>query len=282
VSIIKKSTLQVSKFGQSNVGPILVLLHGWGSSSKIWQSCVNELSKKWCIYCVDLPGHGENHAFEWNESVDQLLVKLAEVLPEKCSIAGWSLGGLLAQKYLERFPQRVQSLMLIASTPKFIASADWPHAMPEKTFKNFLNQFETKPKATIKQFNALQTLHGASAKKVLSSLQKALESNKDSDENNKFPEKIRWGLDWLQEMDLRNVCLPESVPVIMFQGEKDQVSSLQAAEDTAASRSQLSLYRVADAGHVPFISHQEQFIERVDEMLTNTDRHNEAKNPHAE
>ena len=65
-----------------------------------------------------------------------------EVLPEKCSIAGWSLGGLLAQKYLERFPQRVQSLMLIASTPKFIASADWPHAMPEKTFKNFLNQFK--------------------------------------------------------------------------------------------------------------------------------------------
>lgn len=262
MSISTISTLQVSKFGQTNAGPILVLLHGWGSSSKIWQSCVNELSQKRQIYCVDLPGHGENYALEWDGSVDQALEQLAAVLPERCSIVGWSLGGLIAQMYADRFPQRVQSLMLIASTPKFVASEDWPHAMPAKTFVNFIKQFDTMPEVTIKQFNLLQTLHGTSAKKIMTALQLATE-----DKYKQSPEKIRWGLSWLQEIDSRNVRFPKGLPVYLVQGENDQVSSFQAAEDTAAIWKQVHLYKILKAGHVPFISHQDQFIEQVNKML---------------
>jgi len=256
------SKLHVSKFGQDGNGPILALLHGWGSSSKIWQACATKLSDELQIYCVDLPGHGESHAIKWDDSVDKALELLADALPMRCSLVGWSLGGLLAQLFVNRYPQRVQSLMLIASTPKFVASEDWPHAMPANIFAKFVKQYDASPGAALKQFNVLQTLHGTSAKQILHVLQKSV-----SEMNDKHPEKIRWGLTWLQEIDSRDVCFPKDFPIHVFQGENDQVTTLRAAEDTAAIWKQLYLYKVPDAGHVPFISHQSLFIEQVKTML---------------
>ncbi|MBT8113603.1 MAG: alpha/beta fold hydrolase, partial [Gammaproteobacteria bacterium] len=65
------SKLHVSKFGQASNAPVLALLHGWGSSSKIWQPCLTELCKEFQLWCVDLPGHGESHDIVWDESVHQ-------------------------------------------------------------------------------------------------------------------------------------------------------------------------------------------------------------------
>ena len=59
------SKLNILKFGR---GPDLALLHGWGSSSKIWKTCVGELSQMFRIWCIDLPGHGDSHDIKWDAS----------------------------------------------------------------------------------------------------------------------------------------------------------------------------------------------------------------------
>ncbi len=261
------STLHVLKYGQEGRGPIVALLHGWASSSKIWQPCIPFLSEDSQIWCVDLPGHGKNHAVEWDGSVDQALALLAEVLPEQCIVIGWSLGGLLAQLFAHHYPQRVQKLMLIASTPKFVDSQDWLHGMPVKTFTKFVKQFDESPETTIKQFNALQTLHGQSSKQILYALQQAA-----TDNHSKQVGKIRWGLNWLQEIDLRNEQFAESFPVFLFQGENDQVTSIKAVEDMLEIWEQLNLHKVPNAAHLPFISHQDQFIEQFKTMLAAPDK----------
>ena len=78
------SKLHVSKFGQAKNLPVLVLLHGWSSSSKIWQPCIDKLSENFHVWCIDLPGHGESQGVDWDESVAQGLALLSEVLPERC------------------------------------------------------------------------------------------------------------------------------------------------------------------------------------------------------
>jgi pimeloyl-[acyl-carrier protein] methyl ester esterase len=251
--------LHVSKFGQTSNGPVLALLHGWGSNSKIWLPCITELSKEFQIWCVDLPGHGESHATEWDESVDQGLELLANTLPNSCTLIAWSLGGLLAQLYLKQYPQHVKNLMLIASTPKFVASENWPYAMSSNTFTKFIKQYDASPRATIKQFNALQTLYSISSKQITRALGQVA-----SDQQ---PEKIRWGLRWLQELDLRDIHLSKDVPIYLLQGENDQVTSVEAAEHTAEIWKQVQLCKISNAGHVPFLSHPEQFIEQVKTML---------------
>ena len=260
------SKLHVSKFGRASNAPVLALLHGWGSSSKIWQSCIEKLAEDFQVWCIDLPGHGESQGVDWDESVDQGLSLLSQALPERCYLVGWSLGGLLAQLYVKQYPQRVQSLMLIASTPKFVAGLDWPHAMPKDKFANFLQQFNTSPKVVLKQFRALQVLHSVSSKEIMCMLEQA--------KSDHYPKKIAWGLLWLQELDLREPCVTKDIPILLLQGENDQVSSVKAAQQTVElwkpKHKNLQLCIITDAGHTPFLSHPEQFHKQVKLMLSKT------------
>ncbi len=253
------SKLHVTKFEETKQAPILVLLHGWGSSSKIWQLCLDDLCKNFRVWCIDLPGHGENHSIIWDESVEQGLSLMANTLPEICSIVGWSLGGLYAQLYLQHFPHRVQNLMLIASTPKFIASKNWPNGMSVETFKKFSHNFKHSPEQTIKQFHTLQTLHSTCTKKIMHSLEHATK--------HQSLKNIIWGLQWLNTIDLRSSGIDQHAHIHIMQGEKDQVSSLHAAEDTAKIWDNVSLLKIMDAGHVPFLSHPKLFIEKVNLMM---------------
>lgn len=249
------STLHISKYTTGNQASVLVLLHGWGSSSKIWQPYIDELCKYFEIWCIDLPGHGESHMIEWDGSVEQGMQLLANVLPPVCSVVAWSLGGLWAQLYLQHFPERVQKLMLIASTPKFVASDDWLNGMPIVKFKLFNENYLSSPEKTLQQFIALQTLHGKYAKQCMQTLTRSATT--------KNFQNIAWGLSWLEEIDLRGMNYLKKNNICLLQGENDQVSSLAAAEDTAKICNNLELHNIAHASHVPFLSHPEIFIEHV-------------------
>ena len=252
------SKLHISKHGQ---GPDLVLLHGWGSSSKVWQACIDELSLKFKIWCVDLPGHGDSYAIKWDHSAEQGVELLAKALPQTCSIIGWSLGGLVAQLFSRQFPQRIVKLMLIASTAKFIASAEWPYGMHKDALLNFSQQYAKAPQQTLKRFIALQVLNSKSARHTLSVLSGAL-----SDQQRHLT-KIQWGLQWLQEIDLRTDTTLGALPIELLHGENDQVASINAAQQTTSVWSNAKLERIANAGHAPFISHSKRFLQWVDSVI---------------
>lgn len=256
------STLRVSKFAENQHDSILVLLHGWGSSSKIWQPVIDELSQSYELWCIDLPGHGDNQALDWDASVEAGMQLFAETLPPVCSIIGWSLGGLCAQLYLQQFPKRVEKLMLIASTAKFVASKSWPNGMPQEKFDHFCKSFAKAPQKTLLQFNALQILHSQEASKVIQTLSEATV--------NQNLQSLAWGLRWLEEVDLQNLKIPKPCSVSLLYGENDQVVSVRAADDMhnllgELELSKLTLAKLPKVGHVPFLSHPEWFLEQVEE-----------------
>lgn len=246
--------LYTQKIGE---GPNLALLHGWGSSSKIWQCNVDKLSKKYCLWCVDLPGHGNSYTVNWDYSVDQGLELLTNSLPKECAILGWSLGGLYAQLYAAKYPTRVSKLMLISSTPKFTACDDWPHGMQNEIFTQFVEGFNENPKDTLKRFCALQVVNTISAKQTLVTLVNALSNE------NKHIKKIAWGLSWLKKTDLRKNSTLSLMPIYILQGENDRLVSKMAMQQTASLWQRAELCVIDGAGHVPFVSNHDQFIECV-------------------
>lgn len=265
------STLHVSKFGQAGKGPVLALLHGWGSSSKIWQPCITQLAKEFHVWCVDLPGHGESSNIVWDKTVAQGVQLLKSALPERCILIGWSLGGLLAQLFSHQYPERVQGLMLVASTPKFVADKKWPHAMQVSTFNQFVKQYDASPQMTLSHFMALQALHGRSLKQIMVNLEQASLLQQPNHDLT----SIRWGLEWLFELDLREAFAMIKLPIILFHGENDQVSPIKAAQQTVDSWQYSRLSKISCAGHVPFLSHPKEFIEQVKLMYAQQETESE-------
>ena len=249
--------LHISKFGQ---GPDLILLHGWGSSSKVWQTCIQELSVNFRVWCIDLPGHGKSHSVAWDGSTGQGVEMLSHCLPHTSSIVGWSLGGLLAQLFIQRYPQRVNNLVLVASVPKFIASKNWVHGMPKELFESFSQQFSKSPHETLQKFCALQSLNSNSQKQVQSSLINSLSNQAEHLTN------IEWGLQWLQEIDLRDEVTLSNFPILLLHGDKDAVCSFSAAQDAVSVWKNASLKSIPNAGHAPFISQPSLFINLIKDL----------------
>ena len=41
-------------------GEPILLLHGWGSSTVVWKSIINNLKDRYSLYALDFPGCGES------------------------------------------------------------------------------------------------------------------------------------------------------------------------------------------------------------------------------
>lgn len=245
------SKLYCSKSGQ---GPNLVLLHGWGSSSKIWHKVAGDLALKHQVWCVDLPGHGHSRAVHWDGSPGQGMQLLADVLPPAASLLGWSLGGLWALLYARQYPDRVAHVMLVSSAPRFTATPDWPHGMAHTELLDFSRQFAQAPRRTLKKFCSLQAINSERAKPTLAALRSALSGSPGQ------AGEIAWGLKWLEQVDLRTDRRLSHLPVDLLHGEEDQVLPVAAAGDTSRIWRHARVERIARAGHAPFVSHPEQFL----------------------
>ena len=157
--------------------------------------------------------------------------------------------------YLQHFPERIKELLLISSTPKFVACESWKNGMTKEKFEQFYTNFTQKPHKTLQQFFILQTLNEKNAKGLIRALSK---STITKDFHN-----ISWGLDWLENIDLRDAQIANRDNVYLMQGENDQVTSVAMAYDTEAIFNNWKLLNIVDAGHAPFLSHQKIFIDCV-------------------
>lgn len=105
-------------------GPPVLLLHGWLASAGLnWARSFEALAGRYRVIAPDLPGHGRSRAltgarrFDMEASADALAALLARESPDQPAIiAGYSLGGMLAQTLWRRHPERVAGLVLGATS----------------------------------------------------------------------------------------------------------------------------------------------------------------------
>jgi len=108
--------------------PALILLHGSGGDSSVWEKQIDGFGRDAAVIAPDLPGHGQSdgplrttvkdYAVWLNIFVEQLRIN-------RFFLLGHSLGGAIAQEYARSFPQKVQGLILAGSGTQFIVAADY-------------------------------------------------------------------------------------------------------------------------------------------------------------
>jgi pimeloyl-ACP methyl ester carboxylesterase len=99
--------------------PALVLLHGFGSSLHTWEPWALDLSDRFRVIRIDLPGAGLTGADPSGDYSDlrgvQVLAALLDQLGlARASFIGHSMGGRLAWRFAAEQPGRVDKLVLVA------------------------------------------------------------------------------------------------------------------------------------------------------------------------
>lgn len=107
----------IIKSGDSRLPP-LVLLHGTGSNSAMWLDEVEEFSKHFCVYAIDMPGEPgkseeRQYSLKGSAYLDWLHEALNMLALNNVSIAGISLGAWLAAGFASAYPEMVEKLVLL-------------------------------------------------------------------------------------------------------------------------------------------------------------------------
>jgi pimeloyl-ACP methyl ester carboxylesterase len=101
-------------------GPALVLIHGFGEDSTIWQNQAAHLAENYRLIMPDVPGSGLSAALEGNPSIEDFAEAIKAVLQKEdiitCTMLGHSMGGYIALVYAEKYPASLNGLGLIHST----------------------------------------------------------------------------------------------------------------------------------------------------------------------
>lgn len=239
----------------------LTLVHGWGMHAEIFAPLIASLEGRWAVRALDLPGHGARPRGELMDDLDVLADQMVAQSPPSIWL-GWSLGGLVAARAAMRHPDQVQALVLVAATPRFVASPDWPEGMPRSVFHGFAEDLETDYRATLDRFVALEVHGSDTARRDLPHLRKVL---------HRYPEPerrtLRSGLQLLETVDLRPDLERIGQPVLLIGGRRDRLVGAAAVERYARLLPRAEMTMMAGSGHAPFIGHPNQFRQHLVKFL---------------
>ena len=97
---------------------VLVLVHGSNASLFTWTPWVDRLDKTFRVVTLDMPGHGLTGAVPNGDYSQEGMVKFTKEVADKLHLAkfaigGNSMGGGIAARFAEEYPDRVTRLILV-------------------------------------------------------------------------------------------------------------------------------------------------------------------------
>jgi pimeloyl-[acyl-carrier protein] methyl ester esterase len=248
--------------GIEGAGADLVMLHGWGMNGAAWRTLPTELAQHFRVHLVDLPGHGFSKDSEFSADGAALAETLLAHLPERAHWLGWSLGGTCALQVALNAAQRVDKLVLIGATPRFVAAASWPQGMGPAVFAEFRHGLQRDATTTLRQFLALQTLGVAGGTRLAKQLAAACNTRPQPSEAT-----LRAGLELLHNAALEHRLGQIQHATLVIQGTLDRLVARQAGQRLAAALPRAELLEIADTGHAPFLTHSTALCQRIKEFL---------------
>jgi pimeloyl-[acyl-carrier protein] methyl ester esterase len=247
----------------SGSGPDLVLLHGWSLNLGVWEDLARELAARFRVIAIDLPGHGRS---DWDPRASTPAAQAWRVhetlasLTESYALVGWSLGGQLALDLAAALPGGIERLVLVATTPKFVAAPGWRCGTPRPLLARLTHRLLAEGDRAVSDFLALQVRGSAprTAERVLIKLRDAVRRHGAA-----HLDALVSGLARLRDGDLRRALPLVRVPVLAMAGQRDRVIRPSAVRALAAALPDARYVEIAGAAHAPFLSHPGQFIRHL-------------------
>ncbi|MBN1869138.1 MAG: alpha/beta hydrolase [Candidatus Omnitrophica bacterium] len=245
-------------------GNNLMFIHGWGVDKRIWRQQSKFFSQFYKVVTVDLPGHGKSG---WEKVNLDVMVKDLKFLLEqtdvkKVTVVGSSIGGLVALKLYEIFPENIARMIFVGSMPKFSKSGDYPHGLDIERIRKLGKHLQTDYPSIINIFfRSLFTRQERQTRRF-----KWLQIFRRTDEAPMQKALLEY-LDILEKEDLREVLKRVHVPMQFINGREDEICT----KETVAFLKELSPHSRFDffeeCGHFPFLSKPYEFNQVLEAFL---------------
>ncbi len=252
-------------------GPAVVLLHGWALHGGVFAPLVERLARRFTLHCIDLPGHGRSRDSDLPLQLEACVAHIASRTPPALWL-GWSLGGLFALHAAATRPDRVQGLVMVCATPRFVRAADWLHAVDESVFEQFALGLQHDYRGTLERFIALDTLGSEHAREELRMLRQALYAHGEPSTT-----ALRDGLSLLQTSDQRATLPSLTCKSLWISGQRDRLVPSAGIEKAVHMTPGATHLPVAGGAHAPLIGHADVVARAISEFACTLEGHDIAQ-----
>ena len=112
----------ITYYEEAGSGEPLVLIRGLGSDLQAWALQVPELAKHFRVVTYDNRGAGRTGAPDKPYTIagmaDDLAALLGELKIDKASVLGYSMGGMIAQEFALKYPNKLDKLILLGTSSR--------------------------------------------------------------------------------------------------------------------------------------------------------------------
>lgn len=253
--------LAIQQFGQ---GADLVFIHGWGANSRLWRLWIESHFADYRITLIDLPGHGQSPQLNVADEqvLDAWLEAIVAVMPDSSILVGWSLGGLLAQAIALRYPEHVEGLVLMATSPCFVQRDDWSSALETSLFARYLTEVMQQTQILLKSFFSLQALGSQQPKQLVKLLLPLMHQVANGHQASLYQ-----GLSLLKTLDFRDQLGQLSVPTLWLFADGDAIVPSALSSHIGKLQPQAQVATISQSGHLPFLAQPEQTCALIGSFL---------------
>ena len=235
----------------------VVLLHGYLESMYVWDDFAPLLTPSVRVITVDIPGHGisevkgEVHTMEMVADVLHQMLKSLEI--ERVTMVGHSMGGYVALAFCARYPEQLDGLVLLSSTPNPDTEAKRENRRREIALvragkKDALARVA--PEAGFAEQNRRRL------RSYIDDLTECVHITED--------DGIVALLGGMMERADQNEMLRKSaVPQLFILGKKDGYIPVEVAEEIVANHPQAQVAWLEESGHMGFIEEPETCAEAL-------------------
>lgn len=243
--------------------PELIVIHGWGLHSVVWDNVMPVLLSHFQVTVVDLPGLGRSPIPSGDYDLEYLTEQVLAIAPAEAVWMGWSLGGMIAMNAAAKYPERVSGLITVASTPQFVADKHWPLALNAEVLSQFQALLAEDWEGTLVRFLALQCKDSSTIKEDIRFLKEIVFFH-----GHPSTKALRCGLEVLAGVHLVDKLVQIKAPTLHILGEMDNLIPVGISRSLKESQPDAQIAVIKGASHVPFISDPSTFLSAVTDFVT--------------
>ncbi len=235
----------------------VVLLHGYLESMYVWDDFAPLLTPSVRVITVDIPGHGisevkgEVHTMEMVADVLHEMLKSLEI--ERVTMVGHSMGGYVALAFCARYPEQLDGVVLLSSTPNPDTEAKRENRRREIALvragkKDALARVA--PEAGFAEQNRRRL------RSYIDDLTECVHITEDDG-----IVALLGGM--MERVDQNEMLRKSTVPQLFILGKKDGYIPVEVAEEIVANHPQAQVAWLEESGHMGFIEEPEACAEAL-------------------